>query len=101
MFTGQGSAEAYERLAELTNAANHAARLGHDWLKCQRAIRDLMTDLALNEPADSPLIALLSEYKAFFQREGASVRDSASKLSSECIALNERIQNGVYNHEEH
>lgn len=97
MTTGISSASAYDKLASLTNSYNHAERLAHDWLKVSRAIRDLVADLSLNEPADSEMIARLIEFKQFVMVERSTCADGATELGRQMIDLNERIQNGVYN----
>lgn len=101
MPTNQRSAAAYDKLASLTNAANHAARLAHSWLKLSRAIRDLQSDLKLNEPADSQLLIDLGHWHITVIAERAEARLVEDRLFLDCISLNEKIQNGVFNDDDH
>jgi len=93
------SATAFDKLARLTNSMQHAERLSHDWLKVARAIRDLESDLKLNEPPESELFSTLAGWKMQAMSERRLADTAADLLSNQCIDLSAQLNNGVYDDE--
>lgn len=99
MQTYDSSAQASEALRMLSLQADHAATLVFDWVKVKRDINALIGDLKLTEPRPNEVIEQLEQFYMLASHEHTIIRDYAERKSSECITLNERIQNGVYNDE--
>lgn len=96
MQTYQSSAQAAEALRMLSLQADHAATLTFDWVKLRRVLQALIADLKLTEPLPKDQIDTCEKMLAYANHEHTVIRDYAERKSSQCISLNEKIQNGVY-----
>lgn len=99
MQTYDSSAQAYEALRMLSLQADHSATLVFDWVKLRRALTTLISDLKLTEPVPTAQIEQCEAMLRFASHEHTIIRDYAERKNSECITLNEKIQNGVYDDE--
>lgn len=97
MQTIKSSAEAYERLRQLTDGYTQVKELYEAWAKAGQINRGILALLEGLQSNDTETIAQIANYKSLCRVKADALGKWLVKRQTEMDTLNSLIQNGAYN----